>query len=230
MSFMGSNVLANLSEEEVGDIISFLRNNPGASSFAGGAGAAGPPDPGQGLTLFTANCVPCHQEGGTGKAGLAPSIRHRDFLAIASDEFLIQTVAMGRPGTAMVARPDLGGASVDHIIAYLRSLPVANPVELTVDESRKAAGDLEAGRAKFENFCAACHGPYGEGYSAGGSGPGIGLPGFLEVASDDYILQTAKQGRVGTAMMPFVGSRGLANLEESDIDDIIVYLRSLNTQ
>jgi mono/diheme cytochrome c family protein len=107
---------------------------------------------------------------------------------------------------------------------------VANPVELTVDESRKAAGDLEAGRAKFENFCAACHGPYGEGYSAGGSGPGIGLPGFLEVASDDYILQTAKQGRVGTAMMPFVGSRGLANLEESDIDDIIVYLRSLNTQ
>ena len=45
-------------------------------------------------------------------------------------------------------------------------------------------------------------------------------------ASDDFILQTVKQGRIGTAMMPFVGARGLASLTESDVEDIVVYLRS----
>jgi hypothetical protein len=35
---------------------------------------------------------------------------------------------------------------------------------------------------------------------------------------------------VGTAMMSFVGARGLANLQESDVEDVIVYLRNQNTQ
>ena len=47
------------------------------------------------------------------------------------------------------------------------------------------------------------------------------------MASDDYILQTLKRGRIGTAMRSFIGPRGLANLTEQEGKDIIAYLRSL---
>ena len=46
------------------------------------------PDPTRGREVFEANCAACHQKDGTGTVGLAPSIRNRDFLAIASDEFI----------------------------------------------------------------------------------------------------------------------------------------------
>ena len=55
--------------------------------------------------------------------------------------------------------------------------------------------------------------------------PAIGLHGFLDVASDDYIFQTMKRGRVGTAMRPFFWASGLANLNEQDAYDIIAFLR-----
>ena len=84
------------------------------------------------------------------------------------------------------------------------------------------------GHHKFALFCASCHGPGGEGYSAGGSGPGIGLAGFLDTASDDYIFQTVKYGRLGTAMKGFIGAEGLANLSEEDVGDIIAHLRHAN--
>jgi cytochrome c553 len=38
-----------------------------------------------GRSSFDANCAVCHQTDGTGKAGMAPSIRNRDFLTLASD-------------------------------------------------------------------------------------------------------------------------------------------------
>ncbi len=229
-SFLGARGLANLSEQDGADIIAFLRRNPReALRYAENAPikAARAPNAVDGEKLFRANCSSCHQLGGTGLPGLAPSIRNRDFLAIASDNFIRATVAQGRPGTAMVPRSDLTGSAMSHIIEYLRSLPVANPVELALQPDRKCEGSPENGQVLFSHFCASCHGPNGEGYSVGGSGPGIGLPGFLSVASDDYIYQTIKQGRIGTPMKPFMGSRGLANLNDSEVNDLIVYLRSL---
>ena len=60
----------------------------------------------------------------------------------------------------------------------------------------------------------------------GGSGPAIGLPGFLGAVPDDYIFQTIKHGRSGTAMRAFSGPQGLAQLQDQQIKDIIVFLRS----
>ena len=55
----------------------------------------------------------------------------------------------------------------------------------------------------------------------------IGLPGFLDKASDGFIRETIKNGRSNTRMRGFQGSDGLANLSDREIDDIIVYLREL---
>ncbi len=230
--FIGAAGLANLTEQDGKDIIAHLRaNSERALNFAENAPvrAAKEPNPADGEKLFRANCASCHQIGGVGLPGLAPSIRNRDFLAIASDNFIRATVAGGRPGTAMVARPDLAGSPLSSILLYLRDLEIANPVDIVANPDRVCEGNTANGKALFTRFCASCHGPAGEGYSAGGSGPGIGLTGFLSVATDDYIYQTIHQGRIGTAMMPMTGSRGLANLEEQEVNDIIVYLRSLQS-
>jgi mono/diheme cytochrome c family protein len=198
---------------------------PGSSS----AEAASPPSARRGEALFNVHCVTCHQAGAKGQVGFAPSIRNRDFLAIASDDFIRQTIRRGRPGTAMVGRPDLKNDDVESLLAYLRSAPVANPIKISVQPDYHAQGDREAGELKFKVYCSACHGAYGQGYTAGGPGTGIGLPGFLEVASDDYILETLKLGRLGTPMQPFIGARGLANLNQQDVEDIIVHLRHLGS-
>ena len=128
----------------------------------------------------------------------------------------------------MLGRPDLSDDIINGIIEYLRTAPGAGEKSIEVDPSRTFAGNPSAGHTKFATYCAACHGPEGTGYAAGGSGPAIGLGGFLSIASDDYIFQTVKHGRVGTAMRPFIGPTGLANLSDSDVSDIITYLRTLN--
>jgi len=227
--FMGAKGVANLSKQEVYDIIAHLREL-GKTYGERVHLVTRAADPRLGEVQFNINCSPCHQPGGKGKVGFAPTIRNRDFLALASDEFIKHTVMNGRPGTGMLPRADLPAQTVLDIISYLRALPVKNPVEIEVDPTRTYPGDVVMGETLFKVYCASCHGPTGEGYSVGVAGPAIGYPGFLQAASDDYIFQTLKQGRVGTPMKPFTGSKGLANLAEPELYNIIAYLRSMENR
>ncbi len=228
-SFVGANGLANLSEDDARDIVAYLRSLEVPRVPAPSAPVSQAPkttlDPVHGKKLFSANCSSCHQDDGQGKPGMAPAIRNRDFLAIASDSFIRTAIREGRTGTAMVPRPDLSEDDVNDILAWLRANPPENPVSIHVDNTKRVHGDVGAGKAAYQQYCSSCHAPGGKGYSAGGVGPGIGLPGFLKAASDDYIIQTVRQGRVGTAMRAFIGAEGLASLQEDDVHDIITYLR-----
>ena len=180
----------------------------------------------KGEAAFTRYCSRCHQIGGIGKAGVAPSVRNPDFLALAADDFIRETIRMGREQTAMVARPGLPPEGLENIIAYLRSAQDAGAhLVTTVDSDLQVTGNGEPGRAKYAAHCASCHGPDGSGYAGGHEAPGIGLPGFLNTASDDYIVQTTMRGRVGTAMQPLVGHEEL-NLDVWDAYDIITFLRN----
>ncbi len=180
-----------------------------------------------GEKIVNTQCAACHQKDGVGKVGFAPGIRNRDFIATATDEFLKATIKLGRPGTSMPARPDLSEQQLTEIIAYLRSGEVKTKSPVALNPSFKASGDAKNGALVFQKNCQYCHGEKGEGYAAGSSGPGIGLSGFLSAASDDFIFQTVKHGRMGTSMRGFVGPTGLANLTEQDVQDVIVFLRGL---
>lgn len=224
-AFLGPEAVANLSSHEAGSIIAYLRGlNGDTQPVAEVVERSG--DSAKGEAAFNINCTACHQPGGTGKPGFAPSIRNQDFLAIASDSFIKDTISKGRPGTSMIGRPDLSDTVLNDIIAYLRSIPMGVVHDVKVDPTLVFHGDAEKGEQTYSNFCSACHGAKGEGYMAGVAGPAIGLSGFLELASDDYILQTVKRGRVGTAMKSFIGAEGLANLSEEDIHNVISHLRS----
>ncbi len=184
----------------------------------------------QGKQLFNQNCAVCHQADAIGKPGFAPSLTNKEFLSIASDKFLEGTIRDGRAGTGMPPFGHLGRSKVKAIVAYLRSYSKQPNRAAKVDAQKEAHGDPRLGKTWFNDICSTCHGEKGDGYAAGGTGTAIGKPGFLSKASDGFIRETIKYGRSNTRMRGFKGPTGLANLSDQEIDDIIVYMRTLPKQ
>ena len=182
-------------------------------------------NPGQ--ELFAENCEVCHQADAIGKPGVAPSLTNPELLSVASDKFLMGTIRDGREDTGMPPFAHLGRKDVGAIVAYLRAHTVKPNRAREVDSQPDAHGDPRLGKQWYDNICSTCHGLAGDGYEAGGTGTAIGLPGFLNKVSDGFIRETVKKGRSNTRMLAFQGPEALANLSDREIDDIIVYLRSL---
>lgn len=192
-----------------------------------GNGAANKEAVERGSTIYNSNCVFCHQADAIGKTGLAPSLTNKELLATASDKFFMSTIRDGRVGTSMIPYAHLGRESTKDVVAYLRSFEQLPNRSKSIDRQPKANGNRANGEELFRLICSTCHGPNGDGYLAGGSGSAIGKAGFLSKATDGFIRETIKYGRSNTRMLPFQGPEGLANLNDQEIDDIIVYLRSL---
>jgi mono/diheme cytochrome c family protein len=181
----------------------------------------------EGKSLFDQTCLVCHQADAIGKPGFAPSLTNKEFLSISSDKFIEATIRDGRVGTGMPPFAHLGRAKVQAISAYLRSFAVLPDRSAEVDSQPDAHGDPRLGKQWFDYICSTCHGVKGDGYAAGGTGTAIGKLGFLGKVSDGYIRTTIKEGRSNTRMLGFQGAAGLANLTDEEVDDIIVFLRSL---
>lgn len=187
----------------------------------------------KGKALYDTVCFACHQTDGAGKPGMGPKLNTPDLLFLANDAFFKKTILDGRPGTSMMGYKVMPNvkAGIDDLIAYFRSWESRykhTSKRIKVDWKKTIKGDKRAGRKSFRTYCSSCHGPNGGGYADGGSGLAIGLSGFLDAASDDFIMKTIQQGRTGTAMKPFGHGRGLANISEKEIKNIVSYLRSLN--
>jgi mono/diheme cytochrome c family protein len=181
----------------------------------------------EGAQLYAQNCVFCHQADAIGKPGFAPSLSNPEFLSIASDKFLLSTIRDGRLGTGMPPFSHLGRDKGRAIVAYLRSFSKLPNKAAEVDAQPDAHGDPRLGQLWFDYICSTCHGPNGDGYAAGGTGTAIGKAGTLNKVSDGFLRTTIMQGRSNTRMLGFNGPEGLANLSDQEVDDIIVYLRTL---
>ena len=79
-----------------------------------------------------------------------------------------------------------------------------------------AAAKLLDGAVLYQQHCAVCHGADGDG----GVGTPLNLPDFLDVASDEYLRTTLREGRPGRVMPAFRA------FGDEEIDAIIAYLRS----
>lgn len=192
------------------------------------AGAKDSPAFLEGQRLYNQNCVFCHQPDAIGKPGFAPSLTNPEFLAVASDRFLMTTIRDGRAGTGMPPfGSHLGRAQVENIVSFLRGHSTKPNRSRAVDAQAKTEGDARLGKVWFHQICSTCHGPYGDGYSAGGTGTAIGKAGFLSKATDGFIRETIKYGRSNTRMLGFQGPEAIANLTNREIDDIIAYLRTV---
>ena len=194
------------------------------------AEAADPAKIEQGKQLYAQNCAVCHQADAIGKPGFAPSLSNPEFLSLASDKFILSTMRDGRPGTGMPPFSHLGREKGRAILAYLRSFAKLPDRSAQVDAELESHGDPRLGDQWFHSICSTCHGNNGDGYAAGGTGTAIGKIGLLSKASDGFLRATIKEGRSSTRMLGFRGPKALANLSDQEIDDIIVYLRTLAKQ
>lgn len=188
-----------------------------------------------GETIYASVCSACHGARGEGARfpGLTPnpSIAGREFLELASDEFLTATIAKGRSGRPMLAWGDrANGLSADEIAAvvgYVRKL--GGGVRFTGDAraARWAAGDARLGERLFLANCAGCHGPRGQGIE----GPAIGGADFLAIASDSFLAGTIRRGRSGTTM-PAFGTPSVVRpaLTDQEIEAITSFLRTMESK
>ena len=181
----------------------------------------------KGEALYNQNCIFCHQADAIGKPGFAPSLTNKEFLSVSSDKFLLGTIRDGRPGTGMPPFAHLGRSQVEAIVAFLRSHSTEPNISAIVDAQPDAHGDPRLGKLWFDQICSTCHGFDGDGYSAGSTGTAIGKAGFLNKVSDGFIRHTIVYGRSNTRMLGFKGPAAMANLTDSEIDDIITYLRTV---
>ena len=192
---------------------------------AGVSVAHAAPDGGE---LYVEHCAGCHQMEGQGGIGL-PLLNAK--LADVPDAYLQRTIRLGRPGRVMPAFERMSDAQVDAIVKYLREQSQTRAPELT-DEP--VAGDAGSGRAVYTEHCAKCHGEDGSGE---GKGTGVTqsrersflvMPasisnrGFLASASDQMLRRVIVAGRRSSDMPAF----GKGKLSESQIDDVVAYVRS----
>lgn len=182
-----------------------------------------------GATLFGTFCAACHGPSGEGMRypGMTafPAIGNPDFLAVASDRFLTETVTHGRPGRRMPAWGEGGlrPAEVEAVVAFVRSLGGDAPAPVDVEPRRWAKPDATAGAELYAGACASCHGENGTGKE----GPALANPRFLAAATDTYLAETIRRGRRNTSM-PAFGSASPQHrvLEDREIAAIVSFVRT----
>lgn len=184
-----------------------------------------------GAKLYAHYCAACHGSQGAGSVGVPLSLP--DFLNTVDDEYLRNTIRLGRPGRVMPAFRQLSDADVSAVVKHIRGwAPAGAPAVAIVNT--EVRGNAQHGGELYAQYCAACHGSRGEGGHGTGVtfsrprdlpvlAPALNNPGFLAAASDAMIKTTLMRGRQGTPMQSFLKQ----GLKERDIDDLVVYVRTL---
>lgn len=193
------------------------------------AGVQAAPD---GEKLFQKYCSVCHGEEGKGGVGVPLSLP--SFIDSVSDDYLKITIREGRPGRIMPSFPRLSDAQINAIVTYMRGWSKQPAITRNLTPVH---GDSEHGKQVFSQYCARCHGENGRGGKGTGVtfsrerdlpiiAPALNNPGFLTAASDRMIRNTIINGRAGTPMISMLS----AGLSETDIDDVVSYIRSFQQQ
>ncbi len=171
----------------------------------------------RGDDLFDSECSACH--GAQGLGALAPAVGSRNFLESVDDTQLSQLIAVGMPGTEMVAySADFGGpmtsTDIESITAYLRSLEeesVANPNWHT-----PLADENLSGKDLYNLACARCHGLDQMGIED--VAPDISETSFAMDESDEWLSGRIRDGRDD---MPRFGGV----LTDDQINLLVAFLR-----
>ncbi len=141
-----------------------------------------------GQRLFVNNCSQCHGSDAQGGPGF-PNLTDGDWLFGGEPETIETTILGGRMGLMPAFAPALGGdRGVKEVVAYVQSL-----------SGQKVDGAMaEAGKARFQTICIACHGLDAKGNKA------IGAPNLTDdvwlfggTAEDiEYGLRNGRQGKM----------------------------------
>jgi cytochrome c oxidase cbb3-type subunit 3 len=189
---------------------------------APGSGAPAPATVDDAPASYKKLCAPCHGPAGKGYvADHAPSLVNPTFLETATDAFIGDSIAAGRPGTSMAAYSKDRGGPLDAtgIAELVRWLRAKGQALKRLDDVR--AGDPRRGGPLYVKHCLKCHG------NPRTRGEAIHLANavFLEQAKDPFIRYAIVKGRPGTPMEAFAGKLG-----DRDIDDIVSFVRDFKRE
>lgn len=205
------------SDDEINSLVSYIRSHePEPPTFEEVQTARA--NKRTGKKLYRSKCAGCH--GSKGEGGVGPSLNNQDFLILADEEFLYDTIVNGRANTAMISHKYLKATWIAGIIAFMKDWQDEPQVELS-DEP--VVGDLASGRVLFQGLCAPCHGPAGQG----AVGTALMNADFRAAASDQFIKQSILRGRRHRAMRSWNKSGlSLQELSDGDVNDLVSYIRS----
>ena len=114
----------NLTRDEIDEIVGYIRGWESQPAQMGDINA-GRGDATRGRTFYQGLCSNCH--GRDGKGGIGNALNSLTFLAVATDEFLSETIVNGRPGTAMASWKHLPREAVNDILAHVRGWETRPP-------------------------------------------------------------------------------------------------------
>jgi mono/diheme cytochrome c family protein len=218
---LGKENFQPLADEEIAAVSAFLSTQVGAPRLMQAKALA-----------YRRGCRGCHRIGGVGGDDgpeLGESGKHG--ASWLTDHFLDPAKVV--PGSLM---PNLGLSrdEAELLTLYVfslkpRTIPEALAPRDRVRALRLGERDFESdGESLFGVFCAACHGPRGEGRkfkTLESTFPAIGEPEFLAIADDEFLRKTLMHGRPGRRM-PAWGTKD-GGLRPEEIDGLIGFLRSL---
>jgi mono/diheme cytochrome c family protein len=225
-----------LADDEVAAVGEFLRGEVGAPRLMAGKGLA-----------YRRGCLGCHRIGGVGGDD-GPDLSNEGQKPMADLPFTQVTGARTLPNwlkqhfldpAKVVAKsqmPKLGfsDGEADRLTLFVLSLRTRDIPEGLAPRDRvrgRRLGERDFatdGESLFGVFCAACHGPRGEGRrfaTLASVFPAIGEPEFLAVADDPFLRKTLMTGRPGRRMPAWGAKDG--GLRPQEIDAIVTYLRTL---
>jgi len=214
----------NLEEKQMADLLAYVaswrRSVPSSGDIA-----LPEADLELGANRYHFLCFRCHGEFGEGDTG--PSIINRDFLEVASNRMLYETIALGRSHTAMFGwstdvynKEKLEKQDISNIIGHMRKSALG---ELSYVYQGSNPGEHQKGAVLYEKHCAECHGKAGEGLKA----PALNNQELLSAASNGYLLATMTIGRSGTAMPSWgYGGKEHPQLSGKERLDLVAYIRS----
>lgn len=188
-------------------------------------------------SLYSTHCAGCHGEDGF--LGPAPPLNDPLFLWIASKDYLLETVSMGRSGHLMPAFLTDNGGKLSHeqVHAVVEGMQnawrpaespfdrAAPPPPLTTSSNGIDAGDPQRGKIAFEQACAHCHGEEGRGGKTAGA---IHEPAVLSLVSDAALRRIMITGRPDLGMPDYAHRQGrsadFTPLNSEDVDDLLSFL------
>ncbi len=188
------------------------------------------PEQMSGDKLFAAYCAACHGSNGEGIRGAGtssvPAIGSPDFLTLATDDLILETIRNGRPGTRMPAWREIEGglreSEIQLLVVHLRTLSGGIIAEPDTKPARWANGDVATGSRLYTTYCSGCHGAQGRG----AEGPALNNPVLLSTASDTFLFETIRRGRRGTTMESFERvSLSHPALTPEEIESIVTHIR-----
>jgi mono/diheme cytochrome c family protein len=131
-----------------------------------------------GQKIYQADCQMCHGTEGNGDIGLP--LNNRDFLSVASDRFLFNTIVSGRNTGGMPAWTHYSPQQLADLISYIRTWGTGPPDDRSID---LPDGDPVKGDLQYHYLCSRCHGEFGEG----NTGPAILTKDFQDLAGERYL-------------------------------------------